>query len=218
MEGKKWKIFLGGVFTLALVVSVGLVLMNYALESVDKSQRDSLVFRAGTIALTLDPVKIQSLAGNSGDLANPNYQSLKRDLIEIRALNKDVRFVYIMGLRNNKQFFYVDSEDPSSGDYSYPGQPYDDALPEEIVNHKAGKSYVMGPYQDSWGEWVSAAAPIKGEDGKVVGMVGMDIAAEDIQLKLNGIRTIAILLITLISLSLIIVMIFALRTEKRAQS
>ena len=210
MDGRKWKILLSGVFAIALVVSSGLALMDYALDKVDSSQRESLLFRAGTIALTLDPAQIQSLSGSSADLNTENYQTLKRSLIEIRALNKDVRFVYILGLRNNKQFFYVDSEDPSSEDYSFPGQVYEDALPEDIANHKAGNSYTFGPYADSWGEWVSAYAPVKTADGKVAGMVGLDIAAEDIQLRLDGIRSIGWILIGLISLSIVCITLVAL--------
>lgn len=210
MDGRKWKILLSGIFAIALVVSIGLALMEYTLEIVDKSQRESLLFRAGTIALTLDPSSIQMLSGSAADLNTENYETLKRSLIEIRALNRDVRFVYILGLRNNKQFFYVDSEDPSSADYSFPGQPYEDALPEDIANHKAGNSYTFGPYSDSWGEWVSAYAPIKTQDGKVVGMVGLDIAAEDIKLRLDGIELIAWILIGLISLAIVCTTLFAM--------
>lgn len=216
MEGKKWKILGSALLTIALVISIGLALMNYALEAMNTSQREGLLFRAGTIALTLNPEYIQSLAGNSSDLTTENYQALKRDLIEIRSLNKDVRFVYIMGLRNGKQFFYVDSEDPSSEDYSYPGQIYTDALPEDIQNHKTGTSYTMGPYSDAWGEWVSAYAPVMTEDGTVAGMVGLDIAAEDIQLRIKGIRTIAILIMSLVSISVVSIAVLALKSEKKS--
>jgi hypothetical protein len=215
MEGKKWKVILAGVFTLALVVAAGLSVLNFTLGYLESSEKESLLLRAGTIALTLDPNNIQSLRGDRSDLTNESYQALKRNLIEIRALNQDVRFVYILGLKGNKQFFYVDSEDPSSDDYSYPGQPYDDALPEDIQNHKSGTSYTMGPYSDSWGEWVSAYAPVMTDDGKVAGMVGLDIAAEDYQLQMNGIKAIAYIIMGLISVSVILIMIFAVRGEKK---
>lgn len=211
---QKWKIWIGGIFSLALVVSSGLALMNYALETVDHKQRESLLFRAGTIALTLDPDALESLAGNDSDLANENYQNLKRSLIEIRSLNKDVRFVYIMGLRDDKQFFYVDSEDPSSEDYSYPGQYYNEATPEDIANHKAGQSSTSGPLTDAWGEWISASAPIKTETGKVAGMVGLDIAAEDWQLQMDIIQTFGWIVIGVIAISIMFVMFVALQEGK----
>lgn len=212
---QKWKIWIGGIFSLALVVSSGMALINYALETVNYSERESLLFRAGTIALTLDPKAIESLAGNDSDLSNENYRNLKRSLIEIRALNTDVRFVYIMGLRNDKQFFYVDSEDPSSEDYSYPGQPYDEATPEDIANHKAGQSYTSGPLRDAWGEWISASAPIKTESGKVAGMVGLDIEAEDLRLKMDIIQTLGWIIIGVISISIVFVMFVALQEGKK---
>lgn len=211
--GQKWKIWLGGVFSLALVVSAGLALMNYALEATDKSQRESLLFRAGTIALTIDPTQVQSLAGDASDLNNENYRNLKRSLIEIRSLNTDVRFVYIMGLRNNKQFFYVDSEDPSSEDYSYPGQSYDEATAEDIEKHKQGVSYTSGIYRDTWGEWLSAYAPVKTKEGKVVGLVGLDIEAQDIQLRMDIIQTLGWIIISVISISIMFIMFVALQGD-----
>lgn len=213
MKYEKWKVLLVGLLSLGATVVIGILILNFSLRALDAYERKDLARLADAIALIIKPTQVQSLAGNESDLSNENYQALKRSLIEIRGENEDVRFVYILGLKDDKQFFYVDSEDPSSSDYSYPGQPYDDALEADIKNHKEGNSYTFGPYTDSWGEWVSAYAPVKTADGMVTGMVGLDIAAEDIELRKDLIRSFIFIILGVIVFSILSIMLLAFRTE-----
>ena len=74
------------------------------------------------------------------------------------------------------QFFYLDSEDPSSPDYSPPGQLFPDTRTKDIDNYLKGEPYTDGPYQDTWGQWVSGYVPLKDTEGTVVGMIGIDVA------------------------------------------
>lgn len=210
---KKKAIAIGGVL-IGLVLILGILGMQFAMHALEVSKKNSLLLRAGTIALSLNPDEVASLEGNESDLQSENYKTLKRSLTGVRALNNDVRFVYIMGVKDDHQFFYVDSEDPSSPDYSYPGQPYNDFFPEEIKYFNEGKSYTMGPYSDAWGEWYTAMAPVITEEQEVVGMVGLDIAAEDIELRMAIIQAAGLVIIGLICLCIITLILFWLKSSE----
>lgn len=172
-------------FVLSLLVIVGGIAATFFVgQKIDTAQRAVLQTRVENIAVAIDPSDIRGLSGSMDDLNNPLYQSLKQKMITFHAINTDSRFVYIMGLSAPKTgqqnpdtlFFYVDSESPTSPDYSPPGQIYTDTRPRDIILYNSASPYVDGPYSDSWGEWVSGYAPIKDpKTGEMVALVGMDI-------------------------------------------
>ena len=146
----------------------------------DLNQRNDLLLRAKNIAITINQEDIKNLKGNETDLNNISYQKLKILINSIHKLNSDTRFVYLMGIYEDKEFFYVDSEDPSSKDYSPPGQIYEDSTKLDIYNHKNGIAYTNGPYVDSWGKWISAYAPVFDiNTGEVLALIGIDVKADD---------------------------------------
>lgn len=167
------------IFSLIIVVIIGIWGSLYAGNQIKQRDLNSLLLRAKNIALLVDVPKIKALEGNINDLNKTEYQNLKFKLTQIRGINEDARFVYLMGLKNDQQFFYVDSEDPTSEDYSPPGQTYNDATDLDIYNHKNSVAYTNGPYSDEWGTWISAYAPVIDPDtNTVIAMVGVDINSE----------------------------------------
>jgi sensor histidine kinase regulating citrate/malate metabolism len=187
----------------------------YVGKKTELDETNGLLVRAETIAATINPESIKSLSATLDDLNKPAYQDLKSVMTKLHAVNKDTRFVYVMGLADDKQFFYVDSEDPNSKDYSYPGQPYNDADAGDIANHKDGKAYTKGPYVDQWGRWFSAYAPIWDKDGHVVGLVGMDIAAENLLLRISIVKQAIMIISSLLFLSVLLLVIFAQATKRK---
>lgn len=146
-----------------------------------ENEKNALINRVDNIARTLDSDMLTSLQGNESDLLNPNYIYLKKKLVDLRSVNEDSRFLYILGYRQDveKLFFYVDSESPESRDtYSPPGELYEQTTKNEIDNFLRGVSFAEDPYTDAWGRWVSASAPIISvKTGLPVAMVGIDIDA-----------------------------------------
>ena len=180
---------------LILIAGTGLWLSRFVGEKMRLDEENNLLLRAQMIAVMLDRDDVRALDGDERDLDKPAYDRLKLLLEEVRALNVDSRFIYIMGLNDkDQQFFNVDSEPADSEDYSAPGDLYLEATPLDIANHKAGIAYTDGPYTDSWGEWVSAYAPIFSSNQNVLGLVGIDVAAERIVLRIKIVKQ-AILLI-----------------------
>ncbi len=169
------------IFQTVVILILGAVISWYFGHIVYENEKNALINRVDNIARTLDSDMLTSLQGNESDLLNPNYIYLKKKLVDLRSVNEDSRFLYILGYRQDveKLFFYVDSESPESRDtYSPPGELYEQTTKNEIDNFLRGVSFAEDPYTDAWGRWVSASAPIISvKTGLPVAMVGIDIDA-----------------------------------------
>ncbi|MDD5129448.1 MAG: PAS domain S-box protein [Candidatus Omnitrophica bacterium] len=162
------------IFLLAGIVFVGVIVF---LE--DRNSRNELLLQAKLVEKAIGSRRVLNFSGSQADLESPNYNHLKEQLISIRSVNPECRFIYLLGKHpDGRIFFFVDSEPAGSGDYSPPGQIYDEA---SVYFHKiflSGKNIVIGPQADRWGVWVSALIPVIDQPGgKVIAVLGMDIDA-----------------------------------------
>lgn len=204
-----------GVFSLVIIVVLGTWGSMYAGRQIREKDLNSLSLRVKNIALFVDSSKIKALDGSESDLSKSEYQNLKIKLFQVRDVNEDIRFVYLMGLKNNQQFFYVDSEDPSSKDYSPPGQVYSEATDSDLYNHKNGVSYTNGPYQDEWGNWISAYAPIIDPDtNTTIAMVGMDVNASEFNSRILFTEIAVILVFMLIFICVLLFVVLNNKIDK----
>lgn len=162
-------------FVFVLVAS--LLSSYYIYKAVTESEKAHMYDRAQTIAQALDQQDIISLQGNKSDISSSAYARIKTTLENIRFVNSDIRFVYILGLKNGDVFFKVDSEPVDSVDYSPPGQVYDEATPFLLSLFEERKGGIEGPETDRWGTWISALAPLKLGDGTFV-IIGIDVVAK----------------------------------------
>lgn len=208
------KTFLALAFIVSLsIIFFGIVATILIGNHVDANERERLLLRAKNAAILIEPEHIEALEGDISDLSNPEYEKLKHDMTELRAINTDVRFAYVMGLRNEKLFFFVDSEDPDSVDYSPPGEIYLETLPLEVENFKKGIAFVEGPYVDRWGKWVSGYAPISDpETGKTLAIIGLDISASYWQAQITYVRLFVGTITVLVCALLIMLMLYLRRT------
>lgn len=139
--------------------------------------RQSLEVRAATMAELLPKKTILALTGSETDLDSPAYQELKSVMTRARQVDPDTRFIYVFGERASQVVFLVDSEVPSSEDYSAPGEVYDDASPELKHALQKKSAFTEGPLPDDYGTWISGLASVTDNNGKVIAVVGMDVAA-----------------------------------------
>jgi len=161
------------------VIAIAIISTIYALVQTDRNTKASLDRRTNTIAALVPPAIISGLDGNETDLDKASYQLLKQEFYKVRDANPDIRFVYVMKLDNNVVSFAIDSEDPSSEDYSPPGQIYDEDNGEIAEIYASKESVVLPITSDRWGSWLSAYSPITDDAGNVVGVLGLDVAASD---------------------------------------
>lgn len=164
---------------LLAVLVIGIASSAYVYFHVDESGRLHILDRAATIAAAIPLDDIRALEGADDDLASPSYARIKSLLTGVRDVNHDARFIYIIGRGiAGDLFFYADSEDPTSPDYSPPGQVYDEATPAMRALFGDGLSRTEGPDRDRWGLWISGYAPVLDENGAVVALLGIDLPAD----------------------------------------
>jgi hypothetical protein len=174
--------FIWGVFSIVGAIAALLAGYFFSLavsRGIDNQERSDLLTRVETVALLTNAEDVASLSGSESDLTSPAYVRIKNVLYNLHDVNNGSRFVYYMrsGTQTKKLIFLADSESPQSKEYSPPGQVYEDTSPLEMENYLNATPFVEGPYEDQWGSWVSAYAPVWWQ-GKLVGIFGMDVSAD----------------------------------------
>lgn len=201
-----------------VVLILGALVSWYFGYTVFENEKKALINRVYNVAKTLDPATIEALDGNESDLEKYDYIYLKKKLFDLKSVNTDAKFLYIMGYSREKSklFFHVDSETPDSvGTYSPPGSVYEESTDLEINNFLRGNAFAEGPYRDSWGRWVSAYAPVISEKtGLPIAVVGIDVDAAHF---INDIAIAASLpFIISIILAVLLFIFHKIRTKEKA--
>lgn len=197
---------------LGIVIVLGIVSILYVGSYEDGRLRAAFSVKTEMIARSLDASLVEALTGTETDLETVPYNILKDKMVQIKAADPAARFVYLMGYENNEMFFFVDSEPASSEDYSAPGDVYDDATAEQIAVFFDGKPLVEGPYEDNWGNWVSATAALRDpQTGMIVGVLGIDVNSQEWQREVWSAQIIP--LVILISLIIILIIFFINHTR-----
>jgi len=149
------------------------VLDNYETEN----RRELFRQRAGSFALALNAEKISSLKDAGLNKTNPDYIFVKEQLKGILKINTDCRSCYLMRVRSDGKIMFISDADLSSpDDDAQPGEVYNDAPAGLAKSLLENKPFIIGPYVDKWGEWVSAIAPVYAKNtGNPVAYFGVDI-------------------------------------------
>ncbi len=200
-----------------IVVIVSISSVIYVGKKVSDLERKNLLQQVQNISIAIDPNDIKVLSGNKSDINNSQYQTLKQTLKKANDLNFGIRFLYLMGMRDGQEFFFVDSEDPSSKDYSPPGQAYTESTEEDLYNHNNGIAYTSGPYTDTWGSWISAYTPIFDESGKVQAMLGIDLSASEFMHRVHNAQYIVVAISLLILISVLLLISLIIRSFEYAR-
>ncbi len=202
---EKRRYYLFYIFITLIIAFGGIVSAVFIYEKIDVAQRAHMLDRINTVAKILPASEIKNLLANEADLSNPSYINLKNIFLNVRSVNKDIRFIYLIGQTNSeKMFFYLDSEDPDSEDYSPPGQSYPEASEDMHLTIQDGISRSEGPSSDRWGTWFSAYTPVLDENGKIIALLGMDTPAKEYVLNNTAYASIPIL----ISIMILIILFF----------
>jgi len=132
--------------------------------------------KVNTAAGPINFKRVESLSASLDDINSLDFVRLKEELEAFDKANEDVKFVYLMRFKDNKIVFLVDAAPSTSVDYSPPGMVYDEAPGDLRKNFFSGKAFVSSPYQDRWGTWISAFAPIfNNQTNTIIAVIGLDI-------------------------------------------
>jgi len=166
------------VVVVIVVLIVATVSTYFFYQTAMYNIEDNSVEAVSTIALTIDPETIYELDADISE-DNPTYIKEKKRFEDIVAVNDEFVFLYLMGIGeyNESTFFYIDSD--KTEEKALPGDIYEDTTSKMWKTIESGEAQFDGLNDgedtDQWGTWISAYAPIKDEDGKVIAMLGIDI-------------------------------------------
>ncbi|NLB81944.1 MAG: PAS domain S-box protein, partial [Clostridiaceae bacterium] len=169
----------------------------------------------------LHPQHVEELSGSEEDIELSEYSMAKIGLMRLVDTANPIRFAYLMAERNGRLVFLMDSESPESGDYSPPGQVYEEADEWVWKPFKTGQTVITPPISDRWGTWISALAPIEDpESGEIIAIFGIDYSASEWYAELwkqmiPGITVVVVVLLLYFSLQYILVQHYRLNSLNR---
>ena len=151
-------------------------IMNAIYSNYYESEKNNIIDYAESTKLFINTKDIKTLNVDLSDIENESYQFLKTNLVDLKQSRNNIEFAYLMKKIDNRIYFLVDSEDPDSKDYSYPGQLYFEATPNDFEPFLSKQTVVTDEISDRWGTWISVLVPIV-DGNEVVAVLGLDYDA-----------------------------------------
>jgi signal transduction histidine kinase/type II secretory pathway pseudopilin PulG len=156
--------------------------------NLDAQMRGQLLQQASHVAQTMNPELVRQLSFTAADNGTPSFDYL-REQMTVYGHYIDQKSIYSLAIRNDTLVFGPENLDVNDPVASPPGTVYEKPLPGVLELFKTGKSYVIGPYTDDYGTFVSAVAPVTDpQSGKVLMIVGIDVPADDWQSHMDTAR------------------------------
>lgn len=168
-----------------LIMAFGLIAVAlgfwWGMSYNDRKLRVDFLENARVVSRAIDWRLIRELSASEADLASPAYRRIKEQMVGIHQAAPNNRFVYLLKQRpDGVVIILVDSELPSSKDYSPPGQVYEEVSPAIRQVFADNRESAVGPVTDRWGTWISALIPVSDpESSRTVALFGMDIDGRD---------------------------------------
>lgn len=127
------------------------------------------------------------------DAALPEYKNIIETLRRVGAHTPFVRYIYTARIAgDNRMYFIVDPEENRDIDrdgkispkemrqpigtlYDEPPEKYPECMSAMDGHADVNLNFV----RDKWGKWISAAAPLRGPDGKVEAVLAADVSVDE---------------------------------------
>lgn len=159
-------------FLLVVNGTLGFVMTRQAGRSLTSSIREHMLDISNTAASMVDGDVLIGLKKEDKD--TEGYQTIMKTLAHFQD-NMNLRYIYCITDAGDGNFVF--SVDPTVGDPGEFGSPivYTDAL---YTASKGVAAVDEESYSDEWGTFYSAYSPVFTSDGRVAGIVAVDVGAE----------------------------------------
>ena len=140
--------------------------------------RERLNDAVSIAALQIDPARLAKLSVPD-DEDSDDYKSLQKQLQQIRDHGTGMRFVYTLRKNEMGQYVFIVDAEEKEKDRSPLGEIYEDPTP--FMTAAFTPPYMVQVedrfFSDKWGDWLTSYAPILHPDGRLEGVLAIDISA-----------------------------------------
>jgi signal transduction histidine kinase/ActR/RegA family two-component response regulator len=125
----------------------------------------------------------------------PEFARIAGPMLCVRNAVSGVKYIYTARMHGDKLVFLVDCTPP--GDHDHDGvndqaqlfEPYEDAPAEAIDAATRGViRYTKEPYTDKWGSFMSIWVPMRTGEGRLAGVIAVDMSAREYLRRIASIR------------------------------
>lgn len=216
------------VFTVSIICNATIAFISRnSMQDVVQDELSTIVGLAATLTDgDLHKTLIKPEQKNSED-----YLKVQEPYRKILKSNPNIRYVYTLTLKGNKDFFTIDTQQPSpeglklkEGERKSTAnvmEEYKSASP--VLNRALREKKLLveyRPYTDEWGTVISAYAPFYDSKNEFVGVVGIDLDATDYNTLIMK-TIIAFLIATLLAIAFSVIVytfVYRLRSEHAKRS
>lgn len=176
--------FLVGSITFIAIFLTSYFIFYHALEAQKDEIREGLVRTAQAMTTTIDTSLHQTFTRKEQEETQV-YQKAIKPFAQVLALNKQIKFIYTVILKDDKIYFILDPTPKGDAD----GDGVEDSV--DIMQEYDDPSGLLGealrtqrivvtqePYTDQWGSLFGAYVPFYDHHGQFIGVLGMDITAD----------------------------------------
>lgn len=167
---------------LTLIIFIAGIMLGAVRPYLRQEIKDRLREGVALAALGIDVEAVARLTPLE-QLPSPTYEDVLMQLRAVRAQIVDARFVYIVRQGSDGQIYFVADAEEVPEDASPPGSVYSDAGPVLRQSIATLDRAVVEDdfYEDEWGVWLSAYAPLYTADGQLSAVLAIDLAAADVR-------------------------------------
>ncbi|MBO4217438.1 MAG: diguanylate cyclase [Clostridia bacterium] len=202
-------------FLLAVNAILGAMMMNQSGKAMKSLIRKHMISVASTAAASLNGDEIATLS--ESDVGTDKFRSISHTLTTVKnaSLDSEIVYIYLTKKQDGKFIYTVDPD---------PDEPA--AFGEEVVYTSAQDVAWKGAAAvdseataDKWGCYYSAWGPVRDSRGRVVGIVGIDFAADWFDEQVTK-HTVTVIIVSCLSLLIggLIVVLLAGQLRRRFRS
>ncbi len=116
---------------------------------------------------------------------DPLYETFRLQNLKIRRADPEIAYVFTAAKDRDGLYFVVDAGEPGEPNIARYGERYEEPSPALLQNYDTMTGVVVDEeiYEDDYGAFISAYAPIFTSDGRRVGVVGLDFTADTVKVK-----------------------------------
>lgn len=195
---------------------LGIIFIKYSgflyfntISSAEETIQQTSILHASRVAESIDPEEYKAFLSNPE--SNDDYWKIRDHLNDFREKTGALYLYTLLVDDENTVKIMVDGQPEGSEVASDIGAKTTSTTLEDIAPAlQGGTSSTEVVHDPEYGDYLSAFAPLKDKDGKVIGIIGIDIDASDVNSISNHVLKNALplfLIISLVSLGIVLVLL-----------